>query len=182
MGFCQSCGKPTEGKMPYCPDCASRMGSSMMAISKPDLGTGAPDQPKAITLYDKVKREIEELKNSVDTTPAENLLKKVKLAIDIKDYSSAEEYVKECIQKTHELKKFYEKAADSLKTAWPRIKQARDEGVDVTRSNELIKEARKALRAKQCQKSLELANLAVDLLLSNGLKPGAQGLSGAPHF
>ena len=152
--------------MPYCPDCASRMGSSMMAISKPDLGTGTPDQPKAITLYDKVKREIEELKNSVDTSPAENLLKKVKLAIDIKDYSSAEEYVKECIQKTHELKKFYEKAADSLKTAWPRIKQARDEGVDVTRSNELIKEARKALRAKQCQKSLELANLAVDLLLT----------------
>ena len=142
------------------------MGSSMLSLAKPSIGARDTEQPKAITLYEKVKHEIEELKNSIDTAPAEILLKKVKLAIDIKDYSSAEDYVKECIHKTHELKKVYEKAADSLKTAWPRIKKARDEGVDVTRSDELIKEARKALRAKQCQKSLELANLAVDLLLS----------------
>ena len=142
------------------------MGASLAMRSKPEASVGTTDQPKAVTLYEKVKNEIEELRNSIDTTPADALLKKVRLAIDIKDYSSAEEYVKECIQKTHELKKSYEKAADSLKTAWPRIKQARDGGVDVTRSNELIKEARKALRAKQCQKSLELANLAVDLLLT----------------
>lgn len=152
--------------MPYCPNCASRMGSSMLSLAKPSIGVRDAEQPKAITLYEKVKHEIEELKNSIDTSPAETLLKKVKLAIDIKDYSSAEDYVKECIHKTHELKKVYEKAADSLKLAWPCIKKARDEGTDVTRSDELIKEARKALRAKQCQKSLELANLAVDLLLS----------------
>ena len=142
------------------------MGSTLMASPKRVSEFGDKDKPKAIVLYEKVRTEIEELQNSVDTTPAEALLKKVKLAIDIKDYSSAEEYVRECIHKTHELKKIFEKAADALKTAWPRIKQARDEGVDVSRSNDLIKEARKALRAKQCQKSLELANLAVDLLLT----------------
>lgn len=152
--------------MPYCPDCASKMGSSMMTTPDRSLDFAGKDKPRAIVLYEKVRSEIEDLQNSVDTTPAEALLKKVKLAIDIKDYSSAEEYVKECIHKTHGLKKIFEKAADSLKTAWPVIKQARDEGVDVSRSNELIKEARKALRSKQCQKSLELANLAVDLLLT----------------
>jgi len=66
----------------------------------------------------------------------------------------------------HELKKVYEKAADSLAMAWPLIKKAKAEGLDVTRSDELIKEARKALRAKQCQKSLELSNLSIDLILS----------------
>jgi len=142
------------------------MGSSIKGSDAYGSSYGSSDQPKAVVLYEKVKTEIDNLKDSIDTTEAENLLKKVKLAIDIKDYSSAEENAKECVKKSHSLKKIYEDAAESLKTAWPEVKEARDDGRDVSRSDELIKEARRALRSKQPEKSKQLSTLAVDLLLT----------------